>query len=99
MWTCVYTQVDTAGDVLSCAAMSPSGEALLFGGSGGYTHLWSSSTNPRVVAHNRPLVVLKHPTAQVWVGGGLGVVVVGGGGMGGWEGGWVGWGEIAKDIG
>ena len=60
-----YLQVDTAGDSLSCCAMSPSGEALVFGGSGGYTHLWSSSSTPRIVAHNRTVVHLKHPTTQV----------------------------------
>lgn len=58
-------QVETAGDSLSCAAMSPSGEALVFGGSGGYTHLWSSSSSPRIVGHNRTVVHLKHPTTQV----------------------------------
>ena len=60
-------QVDTAGDSLSCVSVSPSGEVLVFGGSGGYTHLWASSTTPRVVGHNRPLVHLKHPP-QVRIG-------------------------------
>lgn len=47
--------------------MSPSGEALVFGGSGGYLHLWSSTTSPRIVAHNRSVQHLKHPPPQVCV--------------------------------
>jgi hypothetical protein len=31
-------------------------------------HLWSSSTTPRVVAHTRTVVHLKHPAAQVGSG-------------------------------
>jgi hypothetical protein len=33
------TQVDTAGDSLAGTAMSASGEALVFGGTGGYIHM------------------------------------------------------------
>ncbi len=41
-------QVDTEGDALLACDTSLSGEAILFAGSGGYLHLWSSIPEPRI---------------------------------------------------
>lgn len=41
-------QVQAEGDVLTGCAVSTSGEALAFGGSGGYVHLWAASPEPSV---------------------------------------------------
>jgi hypothetical protein len=59
------TQVETAGDSLRCAAISPSGEAIAFGGSGGYLHLWSASHQPRISARSRQQQRLVHPVRKV----------------------------------
>lgn len=34
--------------MLVCCGISPSGECLAFGGSGGYLHLWANSAQPSV---------------------------------------------------
>lgn len=57
-------QVETAGDSLRCAALSPSGEAVAFGGSGGYLHLWSASHTPRISARSRQQQRLAHPVRK-----------------------------------
>lgn len=41
-------QVNTEGDLLKTVAISLSGEAIAFGGSGGYIHVWSMHDTPRV---------------------------------------------------
>jgi hypothetical protein len=64
----VCRQVETAGDSLRCAAISPSGEALAFGGSGGYLHLWSASHQPRISARSRQQQRLLHPVRKVRIG-------------------------------
>lgn len=46
------TQVDTAGDNLTSAALASTGDAIVFGGSGGYVHLWALSGNPRMNAYS-----------------------------------------------
>jgi PAB-dependent poly(A)-specific ribonuclease subunit 2 len=40
--------VDTGGDSLVSCDISPSGEIIAFGGSGGYIHLWAGSETPCV---------------------------------------------------
>jgi hypothetical protein len=57
--------VETGGDSLCCVALSPSGEALALGGSGGFVHLWSGAATPRIAAHTRPLAHLSHPPPRV----------------------------------
>ena len=48
--------MDTAGDALTCCALAASGEAMAFGGSGGYIHLWSDASSvPRVNVQSSPL--------------------------------------------
>ena len=46
-------QVLTEGDELVDCAISSTGEAIAFGGSGGYTHLWSLASAQQLVAVNR----------------------------------------------
>eukprot|EP00775_Hariotina_reticulata_P003367 gene3367-3642_t len=65
-------QVDTGGDSLRCCSISASGDAVAFGGSGGYVHLWSSSPHPRISSHTRPLQRLSHPGHQESPGKGQG---------------------------
>ncbi|KAK9796711.1 hypothetical protein WJX73_008700 [Symbiochloris irregularis] len=50
-------QVSTEGDLLTCIAISTSGEAIAFGGSGGYVHLWSMQDHPRVNLSSSRLVM------------------------------------------
>jgi hypothetical protein len=40
--------VDTAGDTLTSCHISSSAECIVFGGSGGYMHLWAASDEPKV---------------------------------------------------
>ncbi|KAF8066299.1 Pan2 [Scenedesmus sp. PABB004] len=54
-------QVDTGGDGLRCGAISPSGEAVAFGGSGGYAHLWAASATPRTTPRGHAAAHLVHP--------------------------------------
>ena len=46
------TQVDTAGDNLTSAALASTGDAIVFGGGGGYVHLWALSGHPRINAQS-----------------------------------------------
>ncbi len=39
-----------ATDQLTAACLSPSGELVALGGSGGYVHTWAETANPRVNA-------------------------------------------------
>ena len=45
-----WVQAETEGDALLSCSVSPSGECLAFGGSGGYVHLWASHGQPSVNA-------------------------------------------------
>ena len=48
--------------------MSPSGEALAFGGSGGYVHLWAFNQEPHVNQYHQPLEVPGPPMPSVSLG-------------------------------
>ena len=43
---CSHWQVDLAGDSMVACALSSTGEAIGFGGSGGYVHLWALKHQP-----------------------------------------------------
>jgi hypothetical protein len=45
-------QVDMAGDTMVACSMASTGEALTFGGSGGYVHLWALSHQPRINSYS-----------------------------------------------
>jgi hypothetical protein len=45
-------QVDLAGDTMVACSMASTGEALTFGGSGGYVHLWALSHQPRINSYS-----------------------------------------------
>ncbi len=49
--------------MLACCAVSPSGEALAFGGSGGYVHLWASTQEPSIVGAGAAVPLTPPPTA------------------------------------
>ncbi len=63
-----WRQVMTEGDALVDCAISSTGEAIAFGGSGGYAHLWSSASAQQLVTVNRFSEVLCSPSgwAQGW---------------------------------
>ena len=46
-------QVDTEGDLLTCAAFSPTGEAIAFGDGGGFIHLWAGTDMPYMHTYPR----------------------------------------------
>jgi hypothetical protein len=41
-----------AGDTMVACSMASTGEALTFGGSGGYVHLWALSNQPRINSYS-----------------------------------------------
>jgi hypothetical protein len=41
-----------AGDTMVACCMASTGEALTFGGSGGYVHLWALSHQPRINSYS-----------------------------------------------
>ena len=41
-----------AGDSMVACSMASTGEALTFGGSGGYVHLWALSHQPRINSYS-----------------------------------------------
>lgn len=51
-------QVEIEGDVLVSCALSPTGECIAFGGSGGYVHLWAASEDPTVAGMGQVLCLL-----------------------------------------
>ena len=54
--------MNTEGDSLKSAAISLSGEAVAFGGSGGYVHLWSMQDAPRAnLSSSRLVMPALHP--------------------------------------
>lgn len=57
MLTAHCMQANTEGDLLSSVSISASGEAITFGGSGGYVHLWSRKDNPCINIHSAPLAL------------------------------------------
>eukprot|EP00208_Stichococcus_sp_RCC1054_P007145 CAMPEP_0206139688 /NCGR_PEP_ID=MMETSP1473-20131121/7013_1 /ASSEMBLY_ACC=CAM_ASM_001109 /TAXON_ID=1461547 /ORGANISM="Stichococcus sp, Strain RCC1054" /LENGTH=1376 /DNA_ID=CAMNT_0053533577 /DNA_START=121 /DNA_END=4251 /DNA_ORIENTATION=- len=61
-------QVDTAGDSLTSAALASTGDAIVFGGTGGYVHLWALSGHPRMNAYSEPLelpLAMPQPAVQL----------------------------------
>ncbi|KAK9820479.1 hypothetical protein WJX72_010776 [[Myrmecia] bisecta] len=48
-------QVEAEGDAIVSAQISPSGEVMGFGGSGGYVHLWSATAEAHVNTFAQPL--------------------------------------------
>ena len=74
----IATQVDLAGDTMVACSMSSTGEALAFGGSGGYVHLWALSHHPSVNAYSqvRPAIrktcsLTNHSDLELWPLGSL----------------------------
>eukprot|EP00887_Chlorella_sp_A99_P005338 scaffold1.g5338.t1 len=58
-------QVEAEGDALVSCAISPTGECIAFGGSGGYVHLWAASEAPAVAGLGQVLAVPPPPTPAV----------------------------------
>eukprot|EP00232_Nephroselmis_pyriformis_P020844 CAMPEP_0182864542 /NCGR_PEP_ID=MMETSP0034_2-20130328/7223_1 /TAXON_ID=156128 /ORGANISM="Nephroselmis pyriformis, Strain CCMP717" /LENGTH=596 /DNA_ID=CAMNT_0024996801 /DNA_START=83 /DNA_END=1869 /DNA_ORIENTATION=- len=54
-------RVDCEGDVLACCDQGAAGEALAFGDTGGYVHLWSAVEAPKVNLYSIPTELAHHP--------------------------------------
>lgn len=61
-------QVETEGDALVCCALSPTGECIAFGGSGGYVHIWAPSQAPSAAGMGQELSAPAPPTPGVPLG-------------------------------